>query len=770
MHAKPRRVGLASGRHNHGIESVKPAAFLADGPIASRIASHDWVSSPLGPIAKWPSSLKVALAQMLRSPLPMLLLWSEDGIFLYNDAYASSVGDPHRQPLGCKVRDCGEALARFHISAMRAGLTGESLSYHQQEVILSTHRVFLDLDYWPVVDDSGRPTGVLGTVHNTTKRVLAERRLRKNEERFRAFLVASTTSMYRMSPDWKEMRQLDGQGFLPDTAAPTTDWVQSYIPIVEQPLVLAAIEAAIRAKSLFDLEHRVRLADGSFGWVHSKAVPIFDEGGDIIEWFGSATDVTERKRMEDALRAGEERFRLLYEAQHTAHLVLAPDLTIEAASEQYLQATLRREDDVVGNRLFTAFPDNPDDPQSSGVRNLAASLEWVLEHRRPHRMPVQKYDIRRPSGEFEVRWWSPLNIPVLGPDGTVRHIIHQVEDVTTVMQERQRTTEAKAGEARFRALADALPQLAWIADETGSIYWYNRRWYEYTGSTLEEMQGWGWRKVHHPDHVERVVKRIQHSWDTGEPWEDTFPLRGADGQYRWFLSRAEPLKDDEGRVMRWFGTNTDITERQKREDFQKLLLNEVSHRVKNSLAMVSGLLDLQARALSGSMRHTIEDASVRVRTVATVHDQLWRQADAREIDLAPYLSNLAADIATAAPRHATVVDVEPAIVSADVAVPIGLLVNELVTNAYKHAYAPGTAGEVRIAGRRTKEQCYEIEVADSGRGLPGDFELRKPSRASLGMRVITSLASQLSGTLRISSASPGTRFTVMLPLKPPATT
>src|SRR5690349_6022935 len=75
------------------------------------------------------------------------------------------------------------------------------------------------------------------------------------------------------------------------------------------------------------------------------------------------------------------------------------------------------------------------------------------------------------------------------------------------------------------------------------------------------MRGWGWRAVHHPDHVDHVVERIQHSWDTGDPWEDTFPLRGRDGQYRWFLSRAQPIRDADGRVVRWFGTNTDITER-----------------------------------------------------------------------------------------------------------------------------------------------------------------------------------------------------------------
>jgi PAS domain S-box-containing protein len=624
MEAKPRHVGLASGRHSHGLES-QPAAFLADGRIASQISAQDWSSSPLGPIDRWPSSLKIALALLLRSPLPMLLMWGKDGIFLCNDAYASSVGDvPH---LGRAVRDCSDALCRFHISGLQAGFAGETRSYRHEEVTLrGQERVFLHLDYWPVADDAGRPVGVFGNVHNTTERVLAERNLRKTAERFHAFLVASTTSMYRMSADWKEMQQLDGQGFLSDTAEPSADWLQSYIPAIEQPLVLAKIDEAIRGKIPFDLEHRVHLADGSFGWVHSKAVPLFNGRGDILEWFGAASDITERKRMEDALRANEE---------------------------------------------------------------------------------------------------------------------------------------------RFRTMADALPQLAWMADSRGWIYWYNRRWYEYTGTTPEAAAGWGWRTVHHPDHVERVVKSIQHSWDTGEPWEDTFPLRGANGQYRWFLSRAVPLKDSEGRVMCWFGTNTDITEQRKREDFQKLLLHEISHRVKNSLAMVSGLLELQAKGVKGPLRHTLEDASVRVRTVATVHDQLWRQADAREIELAPFLSNLAAAVATAAPRHATVVDVEPAVVSADAAVPIGLLVNELVINAYKHAYAAGNEGEVRIAGRRVKEQWYELAVSDAGRGLPSDFNLRG-ARSSLGMRVVTNLATQLSGTLQVSAAHPGTRFTVEFPIKQPA--
>jgi PAS domain S-box-containing protein len=131
-----------------------------------------------------------------------------------------------------------------------------------------------------------------------------------------------------------------------------------------------------------------------------------------------------------------------------------------------------------------------------------------------------------------------------------------------------RASEARLreSEAQFRTLADNISQFAWMADEKGWIFWYNQRWYDYTGTTFEQMQGWGWKQVHHPDHVDRVVQRIQHSWDTGEIWEDTFPLRGKDGCYRWFLSRAQPIRDADGSIVRWFGTNTDITEKRAAEE------------------------------------------------------------------------------------------------------------------------------------------------------------------------------------------------------------
>jgi PAS domain S-box-containing protein len=231
-----------------------------------------------------------------------------------------------------------------------------------------------------------------------------------------------------------------------------------------------------------------------------------------------------------------------------------------AANEARLRATMTTREQTLGRQLFDVFPDNPADATATGTRNLRASLARVLRDKRPDAMPIQKYDIPKQggaAGEFEVRYWKPLNSPVLDAAGDVVYLIHCVEDVTEQVLKQQ---AAEAGEARFRQVADAMPQMVWSALPDGYHDYYNRRHYEFAGVPVGATIGQNWGSILHPDDLARTEQAWAHSLRTGEPYEIEYRLRHHSGQYHWVLARALPIRNEAGDIERWMGTCTDITD------------------------------------------------------------------------------------------------------------------------------------------------------------------------------------------------------------------
>ena len=205
-------------------------------------------------------------------------------------------------------------------------------------------------------------------------------------------------------------------------------------------------------------------------------------------------------------------------------------------------------------------------------------------------------------------------------EGTARLVAHLRD--TSARRQEQRL--ARQQEARFLTMANGAAQLSWMTDAEGSIYWYNHRWYDYTGTTFEQMAGWGWKGVHHPDHIDRVERRFRQSLEKGEPWEDTFPLLGKDGEYRWFLSRAMPVLDQpdaahpKGRILGWVGTNTDITDMREAEQRLEMARDEaeaanrakstfmanMSHELRTPLSAIIGYAEMLAEDLSDGTEPT----------------------------------------------------------------------------------------------------------------------------------------------------------------------
>jgi PAS domain S-box-containing protein len=176
-----------------------------------------------------------------------------------------------------------------------------------------------------------------------------------------------------------------------------------------------------------------------------------------------------------------------------------------------------------------------------------------------------EYRFKSKDGDY--RWFLGQASPRRDESGA---IVTWFGTCTDVHDQKLAAEQLQQREQDFMTLANAIPQLAWMADATGYIFWYNERWYDYTGSTLEEMQGQGWQKVQDPEYVAGVTDRFAAAIKSGKPWQDLFPLRGQDGQYRWFLSRALPVRDENDQVVRWCGTNTDVTEERQ---LQEQLIN-----------------------------------------------------------------------------------------------------------------------------------------------------------------------------------------------------
>ncbi|MCB1208341.1 MAG: PAS domain-containing protein [Verrucomicrobiales bacterium] len=200
-----------------------------------------------------------------------------------------------------------------------------------------------------------------------------------------------------------------------------------------------------------------------------------------------------------------------------------------------------------------------------------------------------------PTAKGNPKWWDVIVTAIHGENSTLQHLLSISRDITS---ERETQLQLEEREWNFRTLANHMSQFAWMGNANGDLFWYNQRWFDYTGSTLEDMKGWGWKAVHHPEHLDRVVAKFRDCLKKGIDWEDTFPLRGADGTYRWFLSRAVPIRDEKGEVVQWFGTNTDITRQieaenalrrasQAKDDFIAVLSHELRTPLNPALLVAS---------------------------------------------------------------------------------------------------------------------------------------------------------------------------------------
>lgn len=430
---KPATVTEALALERGNTNTALPPFLRAPGAMGSLIGAFDWGRTSLGDIATWPDSMTSALALMLHSRIPMVMLWGHEGVMLYNDSYSVFAQKRHPMSLGQPVRETWPEVAAFNDNVLTRCLAGEILSYKDQEFMLvhtgKPEQVWINLDYSPVLDAAGTPVAVLAILVNTTDKVRAERRISRERERLHR--------MFAQAPGFMAM-------------------------------------------------------------------------------------------------------------------LTGPEHVFDFVNPAYMQLVGHR--DVLGKPVREAIPDI----EGQGFFELLDNVYRTGEAFFGNSMPALLH--RTPGAPPEQRYVDVVYQPLRDDDDQVMGIFVEGADVTARVNAE---SAVHASELQLREFAQAMPNHVWSARPDGQLDAFNNQVLRYCGLSMEELIERSWVALVHEDDVARAQTQWAFSLLSGQPYEVEFRLRRADGAYLWHLSRAQPIRNAEGLITRWVGTNTDIDEQKR---------------------------------------------------------------------------------------------------------------------------------------------------------------------------------------------------------------
>jgi PAS domain S-box-containing protein len=582
-----------------------------------------------------------------------------------------------------------------------------------------------------------------------------EKRLRDREEKFRQLadhpgevlwmMDANSGETLYISPAYE---QIWGRSYR-ELPATLDGWVQPVHPD-DRPKVLEAYNAALTG-TLEDrgLEYRITRPDGSTRWVWSRIYPILNAAGDVYRIAGTSNDITKQKWAWESLRESEERYRLMADnatdliSRHSAQGVY---LYASPASRALLGF---RPEELLGTSAYGYL--HPDD--TDAIRRADADGGTFLS------AGTAMYRVRRKDGAYV--WFESSARVVRHPlTGEVQEVIVVSRDIT----------------ARRRA-EEALRRYEFIANSSNEFMTLINREYVY------EAANTAYCKAHGREREQIVGRSVSDVWG-----QETFTgvikgyldhcFAGNDVQYeRWFDFGSSgrryvavnycPYRGESGEVTHAVVVSHDLTDRKRDEDAihaslkeKEMLLKEIHHRVKNNLQVISSLLNLQSNSIeSKETRELVRESQNRVRSMALIHEKLYQSESLAQVQFAEYLRNLTRDLfrSYSAGGVGLKLQAEEIPLDVDTAIPCGLIINELVSNALKYAFPAGRTGDLHISFLKISRERCAMTVTDNGVGLPADIDVKNPK--TLGLQLVNMLVNQLHGTLDVVTDG-GTTFMV----------
>jgi PAS domain S-box-containing protein len=505
-------------------------------------------------------------------------------------------------------------------------------------------------------------------------------------------------------------------------------------------------------------------------------------------------------------------YRDVFRASPGILLLLTPDFLMVDASDARLKATGTRREDIVGQPLFDVFPDNPDNEEAVGRKNLETSLNIVLETKQPHRMALQRYDLVLPDGGFEERYWRPLNAPLLGPDGEVRYILHSVEDATDdvrALQASKRELEVQRG-LTWRIIDNAPIGMAFL-DQNLIIRYFNQTFARLLGVKVEDVLDHYVSAAcskHDLKEVEEIYLPVVRHGAVHVETEVEYRLKDENGIERttyWDFKRV-PVREPDGRISGAFVTAIDVSDRIRNERLQRerietleqvdrykdQFLGILSHELRTPINGIMGFASVLADGLAGELNaqqhrylgKILDSSDTLLGLVNDLLDMSRVQAgkfalSLQTVEIAPVIRNaLALLVPEAIQKGHSLINLVPTALPSLRADPVRVsqMVSNLVSNAIKFTPEGGTI-TVKAC---VDEKVLRVEVTDTGIGVAPEHHAdifqaftqvdmsstRTRGGVGLGLPIVKGLAEAHGGQVGVESAGEGkgSTFWFTLPL------
>eukprot|EP00456_Euglypha_rotunda_P059200 TRINITY_DN493_c0_g3_i1.p1 TRINITY_DN493_c0_g3~~TRINITY_DN493_c0_g3_i1.p1 ORF type:complete len:1178 (-),score=284.29 TRINITY_DN493_c0_g3_i1:6361-9894(-) len=734
---------------------------------------------------------------VLSNTADFVYLFDTTGRFTYvNRSLLELWGKDLSQAVGCNFFDLDypqELAARLQSQIQEVIATGKPLR-DESPYTSSFGTAHYEYIFVPVFDATGTIQAVAGSTRDITDRKRAEEALRASEKRYRALVNATSDVVYRLSADWSEMYPLDGRDFLISTSEPMRGWMAQNLPAFEHARTIEAINKAIATKSTFELEHQVNRVDGTLGWTFSRAIPILDDEGHILEWFGTASDVTRRKRAEEELRDIRSRMEAALDAgaigtwswdipadrfygdASVARIFCVTPADIAGGSLSRLVASIHPEDWPQVNTLINQAINNGEHYEASyRVLQTDGSWRWVTARGKVER-DAEGQAVRFPGVVIDITDWKRAE----------RDLAHLTE-------------ESDRRKRLYETFLSSSPDLAYVFDLDHRFIYANdvllrmwgKTWDEAIGKTCLELGYEPWHAAMHDREID-IVKT------TGQPIRGEVPFHGTFGR-RIYDYIFVPVFGRDGEVEAVAGTTRDVTERKeseealrdadrRKDDFLALL----AHELRNPLAPIRNGLQVMRLAQDNPL------------TVATARDMMERQLThmVRLIDDLLDVSRITRNKMELRRARVTLADVIGNSVEASIPIiqecgheltvqlppeTIGLeadltrlsqVFSNMLSNSAK--YTP-QGGKIWLIAERSGAEIV-VSVRDTGIGIPPQslstiFDMfsqvdrsfeRSKGGLGIGLALVKGLVEMHGGTVGVQSVEGnGTTFTVRLPISDP---